>query len=193
MEGLSAANFRPIQLGWYKLNKAAIIPTKTENNAGFDIYTIEKDIVIQPHENHLFNTGLAAMLEPGWWFMAMDRGSTGSKDLHLHCGVVDNNYRGELFICIHNDNNYPVKFTNDEEPGLHTHKEKVHSTIGESSAYTLVEVEVIDYLVYPTSKAIAQIIPILQPKVDSRELSDAEWEIYKNTDRGDGKLGSSGK
>ena len=65
--------------------------------------------------------------------------------------------------------------------------------MGESSAYTLVEIEVIDYLVYPTSKAIAQIIPILQPVVESKVLSNAEWETYKNTDRGDGKLGSSGK
>lgn len=41
------------------------MPTKTENNAGFDIYTIEKDIVIMPHEQHLFSTGLAVVVEPG--------------------------------------------------------------------------------------------------------------------------------
>ena len=147
---------RAVQLGWYKLNNAAIVPSKTENNAGFDIYTIEKNVVLNPHEHHLFSTGLAVVVEPGWWLMAMDRGSTGSKGIHIHCGVIDNNYRGEVFIC-------------------------------------LKTVEVIDYFVYPVAKAIAQIIVVPQPKVNSKELSDAEWEIYKNTDRGDGKLGSSGK
>jgi len=184
---------RPVQLGWYKLNDAAVVPTKTENNAGFDIYTTETDITLQPQEHRLFKTDLAVVPEEGWWLLVKDRGSTGSKGIHVHCGVIDNNYRGEIFICLNNDNYYPVKFTNNEEPGLHTHKEKVHNTVGESSAYTLVEIEVIDYLVYPTSKAIAQIIPILQPVVESKVLSNAEWETYKNTDRGDGKLGSSGK
>lgn len=185
---------RAVQLGWYKLKDAAIVPSKTENNAGFDIYTTEKNIVLNPHEHHLFSTGLAVVVEPGWWLMAMDRGSTGSKGIHIHCGVIDNNYRGEVFICLKNDNNYPIKFTDDEEPGLHTHKEQIHDPIGNNGlAYTIKNVEVVDYFVYPVSKAIAQIIVIPQPKVNSRELSDAEWETYKNTDRGDGKLGSSGK
>ena len=89
-----------IKIGWYKINPAAKIPTKTENNAGFDIYTTEEDVVIKPHEQHLFATGLGIVSEPGWWIKADDRGSTGSKGIHIHCGVIDNNYRGELFICL---------------------------------------------------------------------------------------------
>ena len=110
--------------------------------------------------------------------MVFDRGSTGSKGLHVHCGVIDNDYRGEIFICINNDNDYPVRFTNAEEPGIHSHTETITTgpepRNGVTAAVAIVrKVEIIDYLVYPTSKAIAQIIPVAQPIVESREISDA--------------------
>ncbi len=177
-----------VNIGWYKLNPVAIIPTKTEDNAGFDIYTIEKDVVLEPHTEHMFATGLAVVVDKGWWLKAEDRGSTGSKGIHIHCGVVDNNFRGEIFICLNNDHDYPIKFTNNEEPGLHKHKE-THWI----NDFQIQEFEIIDYLVYPVSKAIAQLVLIPQPKVKSRELTAAEWELAKDTDRGAGKLGSTGK
>ena len=49
----------------------------------------------------------------------------------------------------------------------------------------------IDY--YPVSKGIAQIIPIAQPVVESHEADEAEWAKLCNTERGEGKLGASGK
>src|SRR5574344_1600375 len=112
--------------------------------------------------------------------MAFDRGSTGSKGLHVHCGVVDNDYRGEIFICIKNDNKYPVIITRDEEPGMH------HTEDEDSLFYS-------SYLVYSPDKAIAQLIPVVQPKMTCLEATAEEWEELKNTARGEGKLGSSGK
>ena len=107
--------------------------------------------------------------------MAMDRGSTGSKGIHINCGVIDNNYRGEIFICLNNDNDFPIKFTDAEEPGLHSHKEQMHDPVSDNSlAYRLKTVEVIDYLVYPVSKAIAQIIVVPQPIINNRELTSEE-------------------
>ena len=100
-----------MKINWYKLNDKAKIPTKRDEDAGFDIYTIEDNVLLMPGEKHLFSTGLAVAAESGYWLMAMDRGSTGSRGLHIHCGVIDNGYRGELFICLCNDNPYPVKFT----------------------------------------------------------------------------------
>ncbi len=164
-----------IKIGWYKLNPAAKIPTKTENNAGFDIYTTETEAVMKPHTQHLFATGLGVCVEKGWWLKADDRGSTGSKGIHIHCGVIDNNYRGELFICLKNDNPYKVVFTDSKKAGFH------RTWYGRK------------YLVYPVSKAIAQVMPIEQPECDSYEMTTAEWNEVKNTDRGAGKLGSSGK
>ena len=190
--------FTPICLGWRKLNPKAIIPTKADDAAGFDIYTIEEDTIVAPHTQHLFSTGLAAVIDKGWWLRAEDRGSTGSKGLHIHCGVIDNDYRGEIFICLNNDNNYPVKFTNKEKLGIHSHKEiqqiSEKSTNGiELAIFKTAEVEVIDYLVYPVSKAIAQLVAIPSPEYFTYEINDEKWEELKNTERGEGKLGSSGK
>ncbi len=187
-------------LKWHRLSNAAKIPTKRDEDAGFDIYTIEEDVEIPPHGQHLFSTGLQVAPSKGWWLAVWDRGSTGSIGEHIHCGVVDNGYRNELFICIKNDNPYPVKFTNKEEKGLHTHKEWVNIPSNSEIApgvftleYLQEEKDVIDYLVYPTSKAICQVIPILQPQCLSYEVSDAEWAMLTPTQRGEGKLGSSGK
>ena len=101
-----------MNIKWHKLNDKAKIPTKRDEDAGFDIYTIEDNVLLMPGEKYLFSTGLAVAAEPGYWLMAMDRGSTGSRGLHIHCGVVDNGYRGELFICLCNDNNYNAAFLN---------------------------------------------------------------------------------
>ena len=48
---------------------------------------------------------------------------------------------------------------------------------------------------YPFSKAIAQLILIPQPEVESSEVNQEEWETLfaHNSKRGLGKLGSSGK
>ena len=157
---------------WHKLDEKATIPTKRDEDAGFDVYTIENDIVLEPFSKHLFRTGLSVALSKGWWLMAFDRGSTGSKGIHTHCGVVDNGYRGEIFICLSNDNNFPVKFTNSVEKVMFQD----------------------NVLYYPTSKAIAQLIPVLQPEVDSVEVNDKDWELVSgNTERGTTKLGESGK
>ena len=167
-------------LKWFKIDEHAKIPTKTDTAAGYDIYTIEDNITIPAHTTYMFRTGLAVAPSEGYWLMAFDRGSTGSKGLHVHCGVVDNDYRGEIFICIKNDNKYPVVITRNEEPGMH------HTGEGDQPFYST-------YLVYSPDKAIAQLIPVAQPKTNSLEVSAEEWEELKNTERGEGKLGSSGK
>lgn len=187
---------------WHRCKKGAITPTKRAEDAGFDLYTVEKDIVLGPHETRLFSTGLNVAISEGWWLLVKDRGSTGSKGIHVHCGVVDSGYRGELFVCLHNTNNYPVKFTNNEEPGLHYHQERrqvVDPSKGDlaivHAVYQTAVFDILDYMVYPTSKGIAQIIPIPAPEVDSYEATDSAWENYfaHNSERGEGKLGASGK
>ncbi len=188
-----------MKIKWFKLKDEAIIPTKTDAAAGFDIYTIEDDVVLQPHSQKLFSTGLAVVPDEGWWLMVFDRGSTGSKGLHVHCGVIDNDYRGEIFICLKNDNPYPIHLNSHEMPGSHTYTEQRKTTPEPHADGTvpavmyIQQVEILDYIVYPTTKAIAQIIPVKQPNVDSFEIDSDEWNELKDTERGAGKLGSSGK
>lgn len=159
---------------WKKLNDKATIPTKRKEDAGFDIYTIEDDIELLPLQKKLFSTGLAYSIDSNHWLLAFDRGSTGSKGIHTHCGICDSGYRGEVFICLCNDNPYSVIFTSKVEKAYYDEEECV--------------------FYYPTSKAIAQLIPMPQIQVDSSEADDEEWELLKtNSQRGCGKLGDSGK
>lgn len=174
-----------MNIKWYKMNEKAKIPTKRKEDAGFDIYTIEDEVVLMPLESHLFATGLGAIADPGYWLFARDRGSTGSKGLHTQCGIIDNGYRGEIFICICNNNPYPVKFTNQIDKVVKKRNEFLFDNNGDEYMG--------DVLFYPISKAIAQIIPIQQPDVDSREISKEEWEQNLDTQRGTSKLGDSGK
>lgn len=175
-----------INIRWFRIKDNAIIPTKKDTDAGFDIYTIENNVLLMPHEKHLFATGLKVAADPGIWLMGFDRGSTGSRGLHVHCGVIDNTYRGEIFCCINNDNDYPVLFTNAvEKPTIITDAEE--KIPGTDTVYHG------QALFYPTTKAILQLIPVFQPTVLSKEISAAEWAKFADTDRGEGKLGSSGK
>lgn len=174
-----------MKLFWYKTNDLGIIPSKRPEDAGFDIYSCIDSYLLMPGEKHLFPTGIAAAAEPGWWLLAFDRGSTGSKGIHTHCGIIDNGYRGEIFICLCNDNSYPVKFCRDTMKIEYNHMDFYYDRDGKEQIGPI--------LYYPLSKAIAQIIPIPQPQVESTEATEEEWEAMSNTERGDSKLGASGK
>ncbi len=163
-----------MKIKWYKFNPRAKIPSKAPNAAGYDVYTIEEDYILPPHTAHLFPTGLGCVLPEGWWMQVVDRGSTGSKNLHVHCGVIDNDYRGEIFVCINNDNQYPVRFSNRYDMGYH-------------------EENGLEFFVYPAGKAIAQLVLIPQPAVEVEQIYEEEWNRLKKTDRGAGALGSTGK
>ncbi len=174
-----------MNIKWHKLNPKAKIPTKRDEDAGFDIYTIEEEVLLMPLEKRLFGTGIAAAAEPGWWLLAFDRGSTGSHGIHTHCGVIDNGYRGEIFICLCNDNPYPVKFTSQVIKPSFAENDFYFDADGRECCGEI--------YYYPVSKAIAQIIPIAQPTVVSEVVDDDEWDKYCNTARGETKLGASGK
>ena len=174
-----------MKIYWHKLNEKAIIPSKRIEDAGFDIYTTDDHILLMPFEKRLFSTGLAAAAQEGWWLLAMDRGSTGSRGIHTHCGIIDNGYRGEIFICLCNDNEYPVMFTSDE---IMPHIDEQAFYLDPDSNLKRGKI-----LYYPVSKAIAQIVPIPQPFAESIEADDDTWASIPKTLRGDGKLGDSGK
>ena len=93
--------------------------------------------------------------------MAFDRGSTGSKGLHVHCGVCDKDYRGEIFICLKNDNPYPAIITNAVDKAYIEDLSTLDNYCG-------------PILFYPTSKAIAQRIPVEMPEVKVMPIGEAE-------------------
>lgn len=187
-----------------KVREEAIIPTKEGGNAGYDIYACfdEDYMIIPPHTTKLIPTGIASALHPSKYLQVEERGSTGSKGIKKSAGVVDANYRGEIFIAITNTNIMEViisklsaeeladKYgTNDEYGGIYIK----YNNFGDNYAY-LVDKEDEEYVstIYPYNKAIAQLIVHEVPKMDVKEISYEKLLKLPST-RGIGALGSSGK
>lgn len=155
-----------------KVNPDAIIPSKRDEDAGFDIYPCLKgdELVINPNQTVMVPTGIASACDKDYCFILKERGSTGTKGIGQRCGVIDSGYRGEWFIPVTNHNDFPIIITKPGRPV--------------SCDYNT--------LLYPTSKAICQTLVVPVPFVEVCELTLDELKGIAS-DRGDGALGSSGK
>lgn len=161
-----------IKINFAKMYNDVKIPTKRDEDAGFDIYArFEEDyICIPPHETKLIPTGLISACDKGYYFQLFERGSTGTKGIAQRCGVIDSGYRDEWFIPITNTtNNY-----------LYIIKKGV--SLNTST----------DSIIYPYEKAICQAVILPVPKTEVQELTIEEIKNIKSL-RGEGKLGSSNK
>lgn len=162
-----------------KVKEGATIPSKRDEDMGFDIYACfdEDYIVINPHETKLIPTGIASSCDPGYGFLLRERGSTGSKGIALRAGVIDSGYRNEWFVGLTNTTKEVLFISKLSERETY---EKYYGDIGWRS------------FVYPYSKAIAQALIVPVPKVTVEEIS---YEELKNieSERGMGALGSSKK
>ena len=95
-----------------KLYSDSKLPTRgSDNAAGYDLYANLKgqsQISIQPHETKLISTGIAMALPSGTFLGIYPRSGLASKKglRPANCvGVVDSDYRGEIFVALHNDSN----------------------------------------------------------------------------------------
>lgn len=159
-----------------KTTNTATIPCKRDDDAGFDIYADKKQsIIIMPHTTELIPTGLRSIIEKGFYVQIQERGSTGSKGIKYGAGVIDSNYRGEWFLATTNINDYPIIITNENMPDYNDIISKINN-----------------YVIYDIDKAIFQGIVHQTYPVTFIEVleKDIDSDI---TDRGSGKLGSSGK
>lgn len=88
-----------------KLDKNAFLPSKAnEKDAGYDLYSLE-DYVIHYGEIVKVKTGIAIEMPPappGYNSVGLifDRSSMGSKGIIRLAGVIDQEYRGEIIICL---------------------------------------------------------------------------------------------
>jgi dUTP pyrophosphatase len=154
-----------------KVNAGAVIPSKRESDAGYDIYAnIKDDVCIYPNQIKMIPTGLASAFDDDYVFTLFERGSSGSRGLSLRCGVIDSSYRGEIFVPINNTTNKPILITNLSD--------KCYETS--------------ELSVYSTKKAICQGLFLPVPKLKVNEITYEELSMI-NSDRGLGALGSSGK
>ncbi len=175
-----------------KICKNAIIPSKDEENGGYDVYCSPEckfPIVIKPREIAMIKTGIASAFSSKYVALLEERGSTGSRGMALRCGVIDSGYRGEWNVPLNNTtektivitDTYPVNSldvtVNNHEP-VFQKLEKI--------------IELGNTIYYPASKAIAQFLLIEVPVVKCQEIDFNELKVIESK-RGVGMLGSSGK
>lgn len=167
------------EIKFAKTNPNAIIPSKSEENAGYDIYACfdEDYIVILPHTTKLIPTGIASAFSSDYYFQIEERGSTGSKGIKKSAGVIDSGFRGE----------WKVAITNSTEKFLFITKLSEQETFENFWGGTMKS-----SFCYPYNKAIAQAVLHKVPKTEIQEISYEELKSIPS-ERGEGMLGSSGK
>jgi len=166
------------ELFFAKVNPNAIIPTKNNEDAGYDIYAcFEEDfMIIKPFETKIIPTGIASAMTDEYYIQIQERGSTGSKAMKYGAGVIDSGFRDEWKIILTNVNLVPIiisKLSVEELASLHPCSTD-------------------EFIYYPYSKAIAQGVVHYVPKMKPSEISYQELLTIPSK-RGLGMLGSSNK
>ena len=188
-----------------KVRPNAIIPTKENENAGYDIYAnFEEDyIIIPPNSTKLIPTGIASAVSEKYYLQVHERGSTGSKGMKYSAGVIDSSYRGEIFIALSNINSVEViisKLRKEELINKYAIRDKINNDIilvyGNGNDYAYLfdsDNSGREAIIYPYEKAIAQLVVHEVPKMNNiQEISYEELQKIPSK-RGIGILGSSGK
>lgn len=159
-----------VKITFAKTNPDAKIPTKRDEDVGFDIYACFEgtQIIIHPNCTILIPTGIASVFDKEYGVILKERSSLGSKGIALRCGVIDSGYRGEWKIALTNTTNRPFIITKDAD-----YKNE-------------------NAIVYPVTKAIAQAIIIPVPKTETSEITYDELKRIES-DRKTGGFGSTNK
>lgn len=185
-----------------KIKESAIIPSKEDENAGYDIYACFDDDyrIVLPHDTELIPTGIASALSPKHYIQIEERGSTGSKGIKKSAGVIDSGHRGEWFITITNSSNKDLIIS---KIGKEDMISKYGKTDDEGDVYIPYKNQRVylkfndgyptdDLIIYPYKKAIAQAVVHEVPRLDIKEITYEELLTIESS-RGVGRLGSSKK
>lgn len=184
-----------------KIKENAIIPTKTNENMGYDIYACfdEDYIEIRPHQTKLIPTGIASCCSADYGFIVKECGSIGSQGIAVRCGVIDSGFRGEWFIALTNTTTETIRITKKVDKmqqgvAFSGKEEKHYFGVNENIDFVQNDPFVCGETLklYPYSKAIAQAILVPVPKVKIEEVTYDELKAIKSK-RMNGQLGSSGK
>lgn len=169
-------------LYWAKVKENAIIPTKRDEDAGYDIYANfdENYRFIKAGETVMIPTGIASCIPVGYYMQIEERGSSGSKGMKYSAGVFDAGFRGEWNLMVTNTTDKVIAIIKHDF--LEEHKVLFDDLVKRDLM-----------IVYPYEKAIFQaILHSTNNQVIPQEIS---YEELKNipSERGTGRLGSSNK
>lgn len=173
----------PNNLYFAKIRPDAILPTKRLEDAGYDIYAnFDGDVLIIPaHSTVAVSTGVAAALSHNYYIQVAERGSTGKIGLKKSAGVMDSGYRGEYLILLSNINKFDIAIS-----------KKTAEELGKTFVFGGKKYRTKKCLIYPQSKAIAQLVVLPVPQMNCQEIEYEELKQIPSL-RGDGKYGSSKK
>lgn len=170
-------------LHFAKIRESAIIPSKKQEDAGYDMYAnFEGDyFVIEPGKTKAIPTGIATAFSSKYYAQIEERSSMAKLGVKKSGGVIDSGYRGEYFIMIYNTNDKPFVIAKENIDNIPENFE-IDGKIFKKS----------ECIMYPYSKAICQMVMHIVPDLDSVEISYED--LCKITSkRGSGAFGSSGK
>lgn len=185
-----------------KGNPTVIIPTKREEDMGYDIYAnFEEDyILIPPHKVVGIPTNLHSAFSKDYGIILKERGSTGTKGMSVRCGVIDSGFRGAWFIPINNTTDTPIIIAKSHAvEGIKTEDRKFEGVIpckylvdGKGNDICRLSISNEDYIIYPYEKAICQAVVHIVPPTKSEEITLDEL-MQIESERGVGQKGSSNK
>ncbi len=155
-----------------KLREGAVIPSKREEDSDYDLYACfeEAEFVIPALSTRLIPTGIISAFGPELGVKFEERGSNTKWCGIVQAGVIDSGYRGEWLCAIYNGNPLPVHIS--------------------KAAQEVRRLE--DRVLVPYGKAICQFHVREIPQVGIEEVG-VEAVLACASERGTGKLGSSGK
>lgn len=98
-----------------KLYEDSIVPTfANEYAAGADLYAhLDASVTLQPLERAMIGTGVAVEIPEGYWGAVHIRSGIAAKHgimLANSVGVVDSDYRGQIYACVINMSNTTYTF-----------------------------------------------------------------------------------
>ena len=184
-------NIENTKLYFAKIKSDAIIPTKREEDGGFDIYScFEEDFIrIKPNEIKKIPTGIACAFSKDYVMIGKERGSTGFNGLSIRAGVIDSGFRNEIQILINNTTDKMIYITKDEDKAIEA---EVQRWVKKWNYKPPKKDAKKNCVFYPYKKAIAQVIMLINPKLEVEELTYENLQKIES-ERGMGMLGSTGK
>lgn len=183
-----------VTIKFSKENERCIIPSKSNENAGYDLYADpELEIIfIEPLATAMVSTGIRSIIPEDYYAQIQERGSTGVKAMKYGAGVIDSSYRGIWNIVITNCSSKPLVIYDETKISEDDIVDSLIAKIGVLGK-TIDRNKILDNLIlYPMSKGIAQFVLLPVPKTKIEEVTVNEI-LSNKTERMEGKLGSSGK
>lgn len=106
-----------------------------EYDACMDMYAYT-DAFIGPGMTTIVPTGISVEIPPGYEGLVRGRSGLAAKGISVHLGTIDENYRGDVGIIVHNSTPFPTYITKGERIAQFTIKPVIRIELIETDTLT---------------------------------------------------------